>query len=339
MISVIIPIYKTPLPLLSHCIDSILKQDESDFEVILIDDGSNQPELTAALKSYLSDERFTLLEHENKGVSYSRNCGIAAARGEYITFVDADDTLDPSFFSRALHVLHETGAEAVIGGIYMHEDAQTKKCTISSDKPLLFEGQSIEDVTSYMLSMCAVDGAKMLHGLRLRGPWGKLIRRDSMMDITFQTSMAVYEDTIFNVSVFRKLHKLAVDPALYYHYYIAEGSAMRQFRPNGLSEQETLASELLHVIELQPGLSSACGVFMLTGIKKLIRCTLYYPEYRAGDSAQKLRGFLDSEAIIRLLGAINPTHQKSLSLKDRVFLFLCKHSKHLLHLLVSSGVI
>ncbi|MBR0485384.1 MAG: glycosyltransferase family 2 protein [Oscillospiraceae bacterium] len=339
MISVIIPIYKTSPELLVRCIASIQQQDVSDYEVIMIDDGSCQPKLTAVLKNYLSDKRFILLEQENQGVSATRNRGISSAGGEYITFVDADDTLAPSFFRRALEIMQKTDADAVIGGIYMYEGEKKNICTISSDKVLTFEGSQVKTVQDYMLSMSSAGENKVLSGLRLRGPWGKLIRKKALTGITFQTNLPVYEDTVFNVRLFQNMQKIAVDYEIYYHYYIAEGSAMRRFRPNGIQEQLVLASELNQISKEIPALQPACGVFMLTGIKKLIHCTLYHQETKTGSSYPALKHFLTDASVCILLDSVTGTHQKHLSLKDSVFLFMCRHCILLLHILVSSGVI
>ena len=91
-LSVIIPCYNAER-YLGECLDSVLSQSETDFEVILVDDGSRDGTLAIA-KNYASrDARVTALHQENAGVCAARNLGLDRAQGEWVTFVDADDLL------------------------------------------------------------------------------------------------------------------------------------------------------------------------------------------------------------------------------------------------------
>lgn len=91
MISVIIPIYNKA-NYLRKCLDSIKYQTYHNLEIICIDDGSTDNSYTV-LKDYEEDKRFRLYKQENKGVGYTRNKGVQLAKGEWISFVDADDWL------------------------------------------------------------------------------------------------------------------------------------------------------------------------------------------------------------------------------------------------------
>ena len=112
MISIIVPIYNAEL-YLRECIDSILNQSFTDIEVILVDDGSTDRSLKIC-RSY-SDPRIIIVSKTNGGVSSARNAGINAATGEYLGFVDSDDTLPED----ALLLLHRTiksrNVDAVFG--------------------------------------------------------------------------------------------------------------------------------------------------------------------------------------------------------------------------------
>ena len=94
-VSFIVPVYNTPVDVLAKCVDSILKVKAFAFEIILIDDGS-RGELSQAYCEFtesLNCEYVRIIRQENQGVSGARNTGIDAATGEYIMFVDSDDTL------------------------------------------------------------------------------------------------------------------------------------------------------------------------------------------------------------------------------------------------------
>ena len=88
MISIIVPIYNAE-QFLRECIDSILSQNYSNIEIILVNDGSRDGSLNIC-QSY-DDSRIVLIDKENAGVSSARNAGLKVAKGEYIAFIDADE--------------------------------------------------------------------------------------------------------------------------------------------------------------------------------------------------------------------------------------------------------
>ncbi len=98
LISVIVPVYNTE-DFLDECIGSILAQEFSDFELLLIDDGSTDRSLSICLRYEKIDTRVRVLQQPNQGVSVARNRGIDTARGEWLCFVDSDDKVMPDYLS------------------------------------------------------------------------------------------------------------------------------------------------------------------------------------------------------------------------------------------------
>ncbi|MGN0987344.1 MAG: glycosyltransferase family 2 protein, partial [Otoolea sp.] len=93
-VSLIIPIYNAE-KYLRRCLNSAMEQTFSDLEIILVDDGSTDQSLSICREYQQKDPRFRIIEKENTGVSDSRNQAIAAARGNYLQFMDSDDWLTP----------------------------------------------------------------------------------------------------------------------------------------------------------------------------------------------------------------------------------------------------
>ena len=93
----------------THLIDSILAQTFTDFELILVDDGSpdNCPALCDAAAE--KDSRVRVIHQQNKGLSGARNAGINVARGNWLGFVDSDDMIDPTFCEKMLHAAVQAG--------------------------------------------------------------------------------------------------------------------------------------------------------------------------------------------------------------------------------------
>ena len=121
LISVVVPFYNNA-GLLSDCLDSIAAQrfdnaNPADLEVIMVDDGSTDGSAQIASARAAAHSRFTLLTLDNGGPGRARNQGVAAATGEYLAFVDADDVLPPDAYATMLRVLERSGSDFVTGGV------------------------------------------------------------------------------------------------------------------------------------------------------------------------------------------------------------------------------
>ena len=107
-VSVIMPAYNSEV-YIRESIDSVLAQSFTDFELIVVDDGST--DTTAAIVESYTDSRIRLIRQPNRGVSEARNTGIEAARGQYITFLDSDDLYYPDFLKTLYHLIRSNQAE------------------------------------------------------------------------------------------------------------------------------------------------------------------------------------------------------------------------------------
>jgi glycosyltransferase involved in cell wall biosynthesis len=108
-VSVVVPLYNKE-PYVRRALDSIAAQTFGDFEAIVVDDGSSDrgPEIVAAF----GDPRFRLIRQANAGPAAARNRGIAEARGEYLAFLDADDSWRPGYLARAMQVFQSSPVKA-----------------------------------------------------------------------------------------------------------------------------------------------------------------------------------------------------------------------------------
>lgn len=111
-ISVIIPVYNVAA-YLSQCIESILFQDYTDLEVILIDDGSSDESGRICDEYAQKDSRIKVIHQPNRGAAAAKNAGLQAATGEYLSFVDSDDFLEPNAYSHMVQLLQEHEADVV----------------------------------------------------------------------------------------------------------------------------------------------------------------------------------------------------------------------------------
>lgn len=126
VVSIIMPAYKTG-KYISLAIQSILNQTYSEWELIVIDDGSPDS-LAMTVENFInSDQRIRLICQENAGVSAARNRGIETARGEYIAFLDSDDIWDPRFLEKTVELIQRKKAQFVYSGYIAEDDAETSR--------------------------------------------------------------------------------------------------------------------------------------------------------------------------------------------------------------------
>lgn len=139
MISVIIPIYNTA-PYIERCINSILKQTYKDIEIILIDDGStdNSGKICDDLAS--KNPIITCIHQKNKGTSAARKKGISVAKGEWIMFIDSDDTIPPNSIKNLSSCISET-VDLIIGSINVNNRTtykyKTEKALLSNKEYII----------------------------------------------------------------------------------------------------------------------------------------------------------------------------------------------------------
>lgn len=143
-ISVIVPVYNTE-KYLDICIQSILSQTYTDFELLLIDDGSTDSSGAICDKYAEQDSRVRVFHNENGGASSARNMGLDNAKGEWITFVDSDDWIDIEMFNSL--ILCQNNADIVISDFYVHSDSG-----VSVKKLLVDESDIIKRLQCWLKS-------------------------------------------------------------------------------------------------------------------------------------------------------------------------------------------
>lgn len=204
VISVVIPCYKVE-KLLGRCVESVLKQTFDDFELILVDDGSPDQTGVVADRIALRDARIKVIHQENGGVMAARHAGAKAASGDWVCFVDSDDTLPKD----ALQNLYAgTKAMETVEMVVGFRDGVKIK--------MFDAAYSLED---YRYDTIA---RKDLHV----AVYGRLYRRKLFTDFMFDIPRNVLkgEDWLFNVRyAFAMQHKPVVVEKCVYHYIITDG--------------------------------------------------------------------------------------------------------------------
>lgn len=180
-ISIIVPVYNAER-YLHRCVDSILTQTFSDFEVLLIDDGSKDYSGAICDEYAQRDDRVRVWHKENGGVSSARNVGLDNVRGEWVTFVDSDDWISSDFVSS----IESVNSDLIILQC-QHITSAGQILTQQVIQSQLFEGKNeVREFLSHFL----------LYHIMLT-PWGKMYKRSLIADYRFDKNQRIGEDVIF----------------------------------------------------------------------------------------------------------------------------------------------
>ena len=220
-ISVIIPVYNSERYLYA-CIESVLNQTFHDFELILVDDGSTDASGSICDEFAQKDNRVIVLHKSNEGVSAARNDGLALARGEYITFVDSDDTIENDMFENMYNSAKDS--DIVVCGLNLVFEDHIESHTIEAIETLDIKGF----VTNYLVSE--------LKNLTLAGPVNKLFKTKVIREngVEFNLEITVLEDGLFVIDFLRHAKKICAVQRCFYQYIQHSGSAIRKFHKNNL---------------------------------------------------------------------------------------------------------
>lgn len=191
LISIIVPVYNAEKTL-RQCVDSILAQDYSVFELLLIDDGSKDDSPAICDEYAAKDIRVMVFHKPNGGVSSARNHGLEKAQGEWITFIDADDYITERYFDG----VDERHEDILIKGYKKFENTGIVAGRVA-DKLLGMP------VFSDFISQFVTDSL-------LRCPWAKFYKRSLLGDLRFLTDMKIGEDAWFVFNYLAKCKSFVV---------------------------------------------------------------------------------------------------------------------------------
>ncbi|MDO4414812.1 MAG: glycosyltransferase family 2 protein [Erysipelotrichaceae bacterium] len=211
-VSIIIPVYNAEKAI-GRCIDSILTQEFTDFELILINDGSKDGS-AAILDEYAAkDPRIQVIHKENSGVSATRNLGLEKAKGKYIQFLDADDWMTSDSTKLLYRAMKEDECDLVVAGFYrVVGDRVARKSSIDADKLL-----SLREYSEYMME----NPADYYYGVL----WNKLYRADIIREhqIRMDEKLSFCEDFVFNLDYLLHVNKIRTLNVPVYYYVKTEG--------------------------------------------------------------------------------------------------------------------
>ena len=214
-ISIIIPVYNAE-KYLKRCIDSIIAQTYSDWELILVDDGSTDLSGKICDKYASQDKRITVCHIQNGGPSRARNIGVDKSKGDYIFFVDADDWIEPLSISDFLGTKGES-FDIYFQNYVLHDSDGTSNIV------------GVQDIEAYGED-CKTVLSNLICSSKFGWTWIKLFKSEILKKyrIKFREDCSLQEDELFTLQYCQHIKSIAVRNKANYHYYIYDTSLTRK---------------------------------------------------------------------------------------------------------------
>lgn len=231
-ISVIVAVYNAEKTL-DRLVQSLVCQTMTDFEVLLIDDGSTDNSASVCDNYACKDSRFKVFHKPNEGIGTTRQFGIDHAAGQYTIHADSDDWVEPDYLEKLLDKAVETDADMVICDIIEEKNG---KSIINRQKPAVLDGPE--------LPMAFF----MLHG----GPWNKLIRRSTYINagIRYMDGLGYGEDKLFNMKLVLSGISISYLPLALYHYDLSANpnSAVHDYSMKTVLDREKFIGSMRSIL-------------------------------------------------------------------------------------------
>ncbi|MBQ4265753.1 MAG: glycosyltransferase [Clostridia bacterium] len=302
-ISIIIPCYNSE-KYLDACMDSVLKQTFSDFEVILVDDGSLDGTLAVAKRYAESDARVRVLAKENGGVAAARNQGLDCAQGEWITFVDSDDLLPADALETLLSGVN-AHVDMVVGAHETFDENGTRETVIPQTRWMDMRGEAQRRAAALRL----IEGDSVLNIM-----CNKLHRRALLEShgIRLKVGVRIAEDALFNLEAVLRGRGIAYVNRVAYRYRTHSGSAMHTQTQNEMQRHRPWLIAMQELLDNMEQMEAYFPAYLDTAVLRL---------YKDGGVMHILKRF---DADVLPLLALDALDRSRLSVSGRLLAFICE---------------
>lgn len=210
-LSVIMPVFNSE-ETLRIAIESVISQTFSDWELILVDDGSTDESSIICDKYAVKNDKIIVIHQKNLGVSGARNKGIEKATGNYLAFLDSDDYIDPFTYEKMMIDAQIYDADMIMCGYYreFYNNGILKTTNVVNTCEI-----RIQSSTDFLQNFNELFQKNYINLI-----WNKLYKRQVIISsgIRFQINVSIGEDLMFNIDFLKKTMNIYVDKQPFYHY-------------------------------------------------------------------------------------------------------------------------
>lgn len=250
LISVVVPVYNVE-EYLPKCIKSIVSQTYREIEIILVDDGSTDKSAKICDEAANKDNRIIVIHKENGGLSDARNKGIDVAKGKYISFIDSDDYIEPTYFEYLYDLLEKKHSDISICGFkYVSEKGKLLNKICDDECSLVM---STEESLKEMLKM----------KLYSNSAWAKLYSIELFSGVRYPKG-EFFEDIATTYRLFMKAKRIAYGSNALYCYLYRDSAISKQVSKNRRLDALKSCSQMINdIVAVYPSLDSVakCRIF------------------------------------------------------------------------------
>lgn len=213
-VSVIVPVYNAESRL-ELCLDSIIAQTYPEIEILLVDDGSKDKSGEICDRYAKKDRRFKVFHIENGGVSAARNYALGYAQGDYVQFLDSDDSLYPETISEKVNAIENQQCEMVVTA-YNRESANVNDI-------ISYDISGLHDIENYTYFFSKEEAHSYFFGVL----WNKLYDAEILRknNIRFSHKLSFAEDFVFNLEYMQYCKNVFIIQKPLYNYYFVFGTS------------------------------------------------------------------------------------------------------------------
>ena len=303
IISVIVPVYNVE-KYVGRCIESILVQTFTDFELILVDDGATDNSGKICDQYAEKDDRIRVIHKENGGVSAARNSGIDYSSGEYIMFVDSDDYIDKPMLE---DMIRYSGSDMIISGL-KYIDINGNE--MSNRIEIAFENITISDFfNKYYIDL----DSKCI----LSGPYNRFYKKCIIdkYNIRFNVNMSIFEDGLFVTEFLCRCDRISNISKSYYNYVqYNNGNLMTKYNDNAIEASlifyNTEKALLKKLGTDQDGIKKYIDEKEISSIANCISHIYSRSKLKTSEKYKKLKSELSRPEVMGLFGEYAGSNRK-----------------------------
>lgn len=313
-LSVIVPVYNVE-KYLEKCIDSILRQTFTEFELILVNDGSTDKSGLICEEYVKLDKRVKVIHKNNGGLSSARNAGLDIANGEYIGFIDSDDYIDPNMLNQMYITAKNYNADIVsCRFLRINENEQEDIKVLQSTEVRVYDSyKALEEYLSYK-----DENLKDIHTV----VWNKIYKRHLFNNIKFPEGK-IFEDGYVTYRLIHEANQIAVLNNIYYYYVQRSNSIMKKINPIQLLNTYDDWCLIYRFLMLNyPNLAS------LAANRYIKKCINLYIQLNSFEISEKDRKRYKVKIEKDLNKDYTSLMKMKVGLKNKFILFLFKHVKY-----------
>lgn len=316
LISIVMPVYNSK-EYINIAIESVLKQTFSNFELIIVDDGSYDGSEKICDLYALKDSRIKVIHKNNGGVCSARNLGIKKAKGKYITFLDNDDEYDESYLNKMYNVILSKKSDIV--------KCSRRNIKIDSNFNIINEKYNIYENIDLNFDEFAMKYYDIKKSNILGSVWNSLYKKEiiDLYNITFDRNVKHgNEDIIFNSQYLCYCNKISIiSDVLYTHYYRINHSTSMKFYDDQIDSRIKALNLELNIMKKYKN-SNQYNLLQIDGIRDCFRILQQSDNKKIKkEQIKKIKNKLN----FKLLKNTKIIGNKTLSIEQKLDLFFIKY--------------